>query len=128
MTHGFPYEIAGTRARRYHRTTRARVLSRFQEVLVLGSIGMSEMLVILVIALVVFGPRRLPELGRTLGKTLAEFKKATNDLQRTFEEEVRLDAERKAAPPVQAAAAPAATVSADPKFGEGLARSAGGES
>ena len=92
----------------------------------LGSIGMSEMLVILVIALVVFGPRRLPELGRTLGKTLAEFKKATNDLQRTFEEEVRLDAERKAMPAAPAPA-PAATVSADPAFGEGLAKSAGGE-
>ena len=106
----------------------------FLEVVVFGSIGMSEMLVILVIALVVFGPRRLPELGRTLGKTLAEFKKATNDLQRTFEEEVRLDAERKSAPPAAPVAAvpahapaPAATVSVDPAFGEGLAKSAGGD-
>ena len=96
---------------RYDPETGRRVVRPwFLEVVVFGSIGMSEMLVILVIALVVFGPRRLPELGRTLGKTLAEFKKATNDLQRTFEEEVRLDAERKSAPPAAPVAAVVANV------------------
>jgi len=62
----------------------------------LGSIGMPELFVIFVIALVIFGPRRLPELGRSLGKAIAEFKRATNDLQQTLEDEVRAD-ERRAA-------------------------------
>jgi sec-independent protein translocase protein TatA len=61
---------------------------------VFGSIGMPELIVIFVIALVVFGPRRLPEIGRSLGKAIAEFKRATNELQRTLEEEVRADEAR----------------------------------
>lgn len=56
-----------------------------------GSIGGTELLVILVLVLVIFGPRRLPEFGRTIGKGLAEFKRASNDLRRTLEEEVRID-------------------------------------
>jgi sec-independent protein translocase protein TatA len=59
-----------------------------------GSLGMEELIVILLIALVLFGPRRLPELGRSLGKAIAEFKKATNDLHSTLEEEIRVEAER----------------------------------
>jgi TatA/E family protein of Tat protein translocase len=70
-----------------------------------GSIGMPELIVIFVIALVVFGPRKLPELGHSLGKAIAEFKRATSELQNTFEEEVRLDAQR------QAASAPPTTTS-----------------
>jgi sec-independent protein translocase protein TatA len=69
-----------------------------------GSIGMPELIVIFVIALVVFGPRRLPEIGHSLGKAIAEFKRATNELQRTLEEEVRADEERS-----RAAASPTAT-------------------
>ena len=53
-------------------------------------IGMQEILIILVVALIVIGPKRLPDLARTLGKGLAEFKKAADDLQET----VRLDLER----------------------------------
>lgn len=60
----------------------------------LGSLGIPELLVIFVIALIVFGPRRLPELGRSLGKGIAEFKKATSELQNTLEEEVRADEQR----------------------------------
>jgi TatA/E family protein of Tat protein translocase len=56
-----------------------------------GSIGMPELIIIFVIALIIFGPRKLPELGRSLGKSLAEFKKASNELRNTLEEEIRLD-------------------------------------
>jgi sec-independent protein translocase protein TatA len=63
-----------------------------------GSLGMPELIVIFVIALIVFGPRKLPELGRSLGRSIAEFKRATNELQHSFEEEVRLDEQQRAAP------------------------------
>jgi TatA/E family protein of Tat protein translocase len=54
-----------------------------------GTLGMPELIVIFVIALIVFGPRKLPELGRSLGRGIAEFKKATNELQSTLDEEIR---------------------------------------
>ncbi len=56
-----------------------------------GSIGGTELLIIVIIALVVFGPKRLPELGRTIGKGLSEFRRASNDLKRSLEEEIALD-------------------------------------
>ena len=56
-----------------------------------GSIGMPEMIIILVIALIIFGPRKLPELGRSLGRSLGEFKKASNELRSTLEEEIRIE-------------------------------------
>ena len=55
------------------------------------NLGFSEVLVIFVIALIVFGPRKLPDLGKSLGKGLAEFKRASNELKRTWEEEVRTE-------------------------------------
>jgi sec-independent protein translocase protein TatA len=61
-----------------------------------GSLGMPELLVIFVIALIVFGPRKLPELGRSLGRGIAEFKKATNDLQSSLESEIRLEEQQSA--------------------------------
>ena len=56
-----------------------------------GSIGGTELMVIMVIALLIFGPRKLPELGRSLGKGLSEFKRASNDLKRSLEEEITLE-------------------------------------
>ena len=60
----------------------------------MGSLGMQEIIVIFIIALIVFGPRKLPEIGKSLGKGLAEFKKASNELKQTWEDEVRLDKEK----------------------------------
>ena len=62
----------------------------------LGSIGMPELIIIFLIALVIFGPRKLPELGRTLGKSLAEFKRASNELRSTLEEEIRVEEQKSA--------------------------------
>jgi sec-independent protein translocase protein TatA len=59
-----------------------------------GSIGMPELIIIFVIALVIFGPRKLPELGRSLGKSLSEFKRASNELRSTLEEEIRVEERR----------------------------------
>lgn len=56
-----------------------------------GSIGGTEVLIIVIIALVVFGPKRLPELGRTVGKGMREFRRASNDLKRSLEDEIALD-------------------------------------
>ena len=72
-----------------------------------GPIGVWEMVIILVIALIVFGPRKLPELGRSLGKSLGEFKRASNELRNTLDEEIRVE-ERRAPKPADPRPAPAA--------------------
>jgi TatA/E family protein of Tat protein translocase len=53
-----------------------------------GPIGMPELILIFLVALLVFGPRKLPELGKSLGKGIAEFKRASDDLKRTIEDEI----------------------------------------
>lgn len=53
-----------------------------------GPIGMPELILIFLVALLVFGPRKLPELGKSLGRGLAEFKRASDDLKRTIEDEI----------------------------------------
>jgi sec-independent protein translocase protein TatA len=53
-----------------------------------GSIGMPELILIFIVALLVFGPKKLPEIGKSLGKGLAEFKRASDDLKKTIEQEI----------------------------------------
>ena len=55
----------------------------------MGSLGVPEMMVIFILALVLFGPKKLPEIGRTLGKAITEFKKASTELKTTFEREMQ---------------------------------------
>ncbi|MSO23765.1 MAG: twin-arginine translocase TatA/TatE family subunit [Acidobacteria bacterium] len=55
----------------------------------MGSIGMPELMIIFVVALIVFGPRKLPNLGRSLGQGLAEFRKATNQLRSTIDDHIK---------------------------------------
>lgn len=60
--------------------------------LILETLSSTELLFILVIALIFFGPRKLPQLARSMGKGLAEFRKASDDFKRTWEREVAMEA------------------------------------
>jgi sec-independent protein translocase protein TatA len=89
----------------------------------MGPIGMPEMVIIAVIALIIFGPRKLPELGKSLGKSIAEFKRASNELKSTLEEEIRTeelnDARKSAQIPSSATVAPSTSAPAAPSAPEG---------
>jgi sec-independent protein translocase protein TatA len=65
---------------------------------VFGTIGGPELVLILVIALIVFGPRKLPEIGKSVGKMMREFRQASNEFQRTIEDEI--DAEKRTPRPL----------------------------
>jgi sec-independent protein translocase protein TatA len=89
-----------------------------------GSIGMPELIIIFVIALIIFGPRKLPELGKSLGKSLAEFKRASNELKSTLEEEIRVEEQKSKVESAKPSDAPDATaqhhsVEADPAAATG---------
>lgn len=58
---------------------------------ILESIGTSELILIGIVALIVFGPRKLPQLARTIGKTMADFRRTTNDFKSTWEKEVNFE-------------------------------------
>ena len=88
-----------------------------------GSIGMPELILIFVVALLVFGPKKLPEIGKSLGKGLAEFKRASDELKKTIEQEIEqgknevssvrdtvasVPASLRSAPPLEGSSAPAA--------------------
>ena len=64
-----------------------------QPPILLGTLGMTDTLILMVMALVVFGPRRLPQIGRQIGKLMYEFRKASNDFKFQMEEELRLSEE-----------------------------------
>ena len=55
----------------------------------MGPVGVQEMIAIFLVALVLFGPKKLPELGKTLGKAISEFRRAQSELKATFESHMR---------------------------------------
>lgn len=67
-----------------------------------GTLGGPEIFLILVIALIVFGPRKLPEIGKSVGNMMNEFRRASNEFRRTVEEEVEADKQRALPAPVPA--------------------------
>jgi TatA/E family protein of Tat protein translocase len=77
-------------------------------------LGTTELLVVAVVALILFGPRKLPEIGRTVGRGIAEFKRASDDFKRTWEYEVELE-QRKPALEAPAAAQTAQTAQTTPR-------------
>jgi len=92
--------------------------------ILLGNLGMADSLILMVLALVVFGPRRLPQIGRQIGKLMYEFRKASNDFKFQMEEELRIseDAERRKKEEAERARnmalnAPAQTVEAQADIG-----------
>ena len=56
-----------------------------------GTIGMPELILIFAVALLLFGPRKMPQIGRSIGRALGEFRRASNDFKRTIEDEVAAD-------------------------------------
>jgi Tat protein translocase TatB subunit len=82
-----------------------------------GTLGGPELFLIFVVALIVFGPRKLPEIGKSLGKMMAEFRRASNEFKSTIENEVEAEKIRESmrieAPRVDPVPAAAATVVAD---------------
>jgi sec-independent protein translocase protein TatA len=86
----------------------------------MGPLGVPELIIIFVVALVVFGPRKLPELGRSLGKSLSEFKRASNELRSTLDEEIQAE-DRRAAVATSPAVIPPTTDYGAPEddYGDG---------
>ena len=68
-----------------------------------GSIGGPELIIIFVVALLIFGPRKLPDLGRAIGRGMAEFRKAASDLRQTLDTEVTRDESGRAGTPTKTA-------------------------
>lgn len=79
----------------------------------MGPLGVPELIIIFIVALLVFGPRKLPELGKSLGRGLSEFRRASNELRNTLEEEVRAAEYEPPSPPPKLEK-PAEAAPADP--------------
>jgi len=58
---------------------------------VFGTLGMPELILIFVVALLLFGPRKMPQIGRSIGRAMGEFRRASNEFKRTIEDEVAAD-------------------------------------
>ena len=71
-----------------------------------GSLGGPEVILLFIAALLLFGPRRLPEIGRTIGKTIADFRRATNDFKMNLEREVRIEELKDTIRPIENAPRP----------------------
>ena len=71
-----------------------------------GSLGFPELILIFFVALIVFGPRRLPEIGRSIGKALGEFKRASEELKSSIEREVQVEELKALAPTITAPLTP----------------------
>lgn len=71
-------------------------------------IGLPELIIILIVALIVFGPKKLPDLAKSLGKGMAEFKKATDDFKSTIDSDLKVDLEKEEAYPPETPLPPAA--------------------
>jgi len=89
-------------------------------------LGMTELIIILVIALIIFGPRKLPELGRSLGKSMSEFRKASNELKSTLEEEIRVEEKREQRAKIEAEQTTAVEAASAHKAAEGVEHADGG--
>jgi TatA/E family protein of Tat protein translocase len=93
----------------------------------MGNLGMPELMMIMLLALLLFGPKKLPEIGKQVGKALGEFKRASNDLKRSIQDEMdkaqagldSISSELKSEPkPEPPAVAPAAGAVAQQKAAE----------
>ncbi len=72
-------------------------------------LGMPEVILILVVALIIFGPRKLPELGKTLGQAMSQFRRASDDFKRTWEQEVEMEKYRADSTPQSVASSSASS-------------------
>jgi sec-independent protein translocase protein TatB len=95
----------------------------------MGNLGMADSLILMVLALVVFGPRRLPQIGRQIGKLMYEFRKASNDFKFQMEEELRLseEADRRKKEEEQRKQVAQESVSATPVVAKGIESTSSGE-
>ncbi len=88
-----------------------------------GTLGGPELVLILVLALIIFGPRKLPEIGKSLGRMMAEFRKASNEFRRTIEDEVEAEKPRppeKDLPPPSMEVPPVPQTAAEAHEGQGV--------
>jgi TatA/E family protein of Tat protein translocase len=84
-------------------------------------IGFQEMLIILVVVLIFFGPKRLPELAKSIGKGIAEFKKASDEVRKGIEEAVKEESAGEGGKPPETPAPPAGTAGPPPQREEAAA-------
>lgn len=80
----------------------------------MGPLGFQELLLIFAIALIVFGPRKLPEIGRTVGRAFGEFRRATNELKTSLEDDIDAEQGRSSRPKADTRSVPTESMPSDP--------------